>query len=77
MIVERDEDEDYQGFVLSTGRKIYNASVLGINPELQVLTNNEHRLRCAEHYGEDWTREELIEVADYAISLWTKFKEQQ
>jgi hypothetical protein len=68
--------------VFSTGKEKYaNLGIIGLSPRMEVSEGYDggfHRAR------EDWmddddydglTREEQIELADYMISAWSKFRE--
>lgn len=67
MIIEKEK------ILFSTGRKdAANCSIIGINPELVTYEGYDGCFPC---WGNELTKEERIELADYMIGLWTKYKE--
>jgi len=69
------EDTD-DGVKLSTGREIYaHAGIIGISPELEVTYGYDGSIYDPESgLNEDFTRRELLELADHAIERWLRFK---
>ena len=62
-----------EAFVFSTGRKVNcNKGIIGLNPELKTYEGYDGDF-CL--YISPLTKEERIELADYMIGLWTKYKE--
>ena len=60
----------HDDFILSTGKEISaNCSILGINPELELHEGYDGTIN-----EEDLTPQEKLEIAEYAISLWQKYK---
>ena len=58
--------------VFSTGKEIYaNHGIVGINPSLGIFEGYDDDL-----YPESFTKDEKIELADYMIGLWKKFREE-
>lgn len=67
----KNEGED---FYFSTGRVICaNKGIIGLNPNLETYEGYDAPLFL---YGIQLDQQERIELADYMISLWTKYKEQ-
>ena len=63
---------DWNCLVLSTGKKIKESSILGIDHEgLGIYVGYHNGINPA-----DYTQDELIELADFAISRWERFKKQ-
>lgn len=63
--------EDSSDFKLSTGRMVYaNDLIIGINPDLRAAGGYD----CGLDIDATWTAAEKIELADYVIGLWEKFK---
>jgi hypothetical protein len=57
--------------VFSSGKSEYAFSgIIGINSALELSYGYDGSLA-----DERWTKEEAIELADYMIALWTKYKE--
>jgi len=71
---ELQDKDDFDGFILSTGKKIYaNRGILGISQK-----SAEEGWSITEGYDggiatEELTKQEAIEMATYAIILWTNF----
>ena len=62
----------FDDYVLSTGKKISaNCSILGISPELELHGGYDQTIYEDEL---ELTPQEKIEIAEYAISLWQKYK---
>jgi len=54
----------------STGRELYaNHGIIGINSALGIFEGYDDDV-----YDDVWLKEEKIELADYMISLWSKYK---
>lgn len=61
----------YDDFILSTGKEVSaNCCILGISPELELHEGYDGRI-----HEEDLTPNEKIEIAEYAISLWQKYRD--
>jgi hypothetical protein len=61
----------HDDFLLSTGKEISaNCSILGISPELELHEGYDGTIDEAE-----LTPKEKLEIAEYAISLWQKYKD--
>ena len=61
-------DEEFE---FTTGRKeTANCHIIGIGPDLEVSDGYD-----GGGFDYSLTREEKIELADYMIALWQKFKE--
>jgi hypothetical protein len=76
------KDHDGDGYTLSSGRRLYaNRGIVGINPEMEVYEGYDGKIYTTIYTrplfpGEisGWSHEEKCELADFMISLWTKFK---
>ena len=70
-------------FVLSTGREVYaNYHIIGISPELEISEGYDGEINPKGLYtgrgGEMegvWSSDERLELADYMINLWTRYRE--
>lgn len=59
------------GYVFKSGKTFYaNCSIVGIDPSGEVSEGYDGSIDL-----ETFTQEERIELAEYMIDLWTKFKE--
>jgi len=57
----------------STGRELYeNHGIIGINSTLGIFEGYDDDV-----YDDVWLKEEKIELADYMISLWNKYKKRE
>lgn len=64
-----DEDE----YTFSSGRRVCsNLGIIGISPNLELFEGYDGRLGGCHKL----TKEDRIELADYMIERWGKFKEQ-
>ena len=64
--------DSYDDYKLSTGKELSaNRGIIGIDPLLNISEGYDGEI------DDDYllTKEEKIEVADYMISLWEKYKE--
>jgi hypothetical protein len=65
----------------STGKEIHiNYGIIGINEEFSTFEGYDGDLFNLKYhndpdYEEDLTKEELLELSDYVINLWTIFRE--
>lgn len=63
--------DSWDDFELSTGRVIFaNCAKIGISPGLDISGGYDQEIDDS-----DFTSEERVEIADYTISLWQKYKE--
>jgi hypothetical protein len=73
------KDHDGDGYTLSSGRRLYaSRGIVGINPEMEVYEGYDGKIYTGPSYypaaTPGWSHEEKCELADFMISLWTKFK---
>lgn len=61
------------GFIFEcSGRDVYaNRGIIGINPDLETSEGYDGGLP----WDEPLTKAERIELADYMIALWTRYRE--
>ena len=68
MIYDAENDE----FVLASGRRLYSVmGTTGLSEDMQAAYGSDGRLGDSDGLSQ----EERMEIADYMISLWTKYKE--
>jgi len=69
--------DSYNGYILSTGKEFNaNRHIVGISPE----DDRSYDFTLYEGYDgdlyiEEFTNDELIEIADYIIDLWNDYKD--
>lgn len=64
--------DDKVSFVISNRKDSANRGIIGINPELVTYEGYDGIFPC---YGNDLTEAERVELADYMIGLWLRYKE--
>lgn len=78
MMLDKSEDE----IILTSGKRLYaNCLIVGIDPEMNVSGGyDQGGLDCLyntdSHKYERISREDRIELAEYMIALWTKYRDQ-
>jgi hypothetical protein len=68
-------------FELSSGKQFYAyENILGINEKMEYLHNGYDgcdNIVNDEYSTSEFTPDEIIEICDYMIDLWTKLKDKQ
>ena len=60
--------------IFSTGRLAYaNNGIIGIGPNMTIYDGYDG-IFCLDMESGDFTSTELVELADYMIEQWTKFR---
>jgi hypothetical protein len=68
------EGPDRDIFTLPSGATLYaNRRKIGINPLLELSEGYDSEL--TEYDQQNWTQQDKIALADYMISLWTKYRD--
>ncbi len=71
-------DRHFDAYRLRTGRTFgANRYFIAINPELEIAEGYDGDLWGASGHAYDdpqWTPEERVELADYMIDLWERYK---
>lgn len=66
--------------IFSTGKmRCANNGIIGLSPEMDVYEGYDgwfYEREVDDYFGEALTKAEQIELADYMIDAWSKFKEQ-
>lgn len=66
--------------IFSSGLKVYtNNGIIGLAPDLTVLEGYDGGMYNPEYDDEHskFSKADLVELADYMIAQWTKFKQLQ